>query len=115
MKIKTSFFPEGCIPCIGSSDVWLGMCIGFIFEISGVQPANQGAPLSLGLIQVILQSILKQYERIIVNMYEGNMIGKINSLSLLHVLYCSFSCQVFALCFIYCLTSMFLVEMSCLN
>src|SRR5438132_10836607 len=59
--------------------------------------------------------LLEQCEIMIVNIYEGNVFGKINSLSLLHVLYCSFSCQAFALCSISCLTSMVLVEMHYLN
>ena len=59
-------------------------------------------------------SLLKQCETMIVNLYEGNVFGKINfppSCSL----FCSFSCQAFSLCSMYCLITMILVEMSWLN
>ena len=50
---------EGCIPCVGSSNVWLGMCIGSIFGLSGAQPVYQGASLTFGLIRVIFQLVIK--------------------------------------------------------
>src|SRR6266540_5222542 len=90
----------------------IGLCIGFIFGVSGVLPAYQGAPLTLGLIRVIFQLSLKHCETMIVNVYEGNVFGKINSPPSCS-LFCSFSCQAFALSSISCLSSMFLVEMSC--
>ena len=65
------------------------MCIGFIFRVSGVQPAYQGAPLTLGLIRVILQTHNLKCETMIVNIYEGNVFGKTYSLSLP-------SCSLFA-------------------
>src|SRR6266540_193378 len=58
--------------------------------------------------------LLEQCEIMIVNIYEGNVFGKINSPPSCS-LFCSFSCQAFALCSIYCLTSIFLVEMSLLK
>ena len=63
------------------------MCIGSIFGLSGAQPVYQGASLTLGLIRVILQLIIKKCEIMIVNVYEGNVFGKANS---------SPSCSLFA-------------------
>src|SRR5438105_2620207 len=55
--------------------------------------------------------LLEQCEIMVVNINEGNVFGKINSPPSCS-LFCSFSCQAFALCSMYCLTSMLLFEMS---
>ena len=56
------------------------MCMGYIFGVSGVQPAYQGAPLTFGInTSNPSKLLLEQCEIMIVNIYEGNGFGKINS------------------------------------